>query len=182
MSNKKVLFQKQNFDGWKTLNDTVMGGSSSAFCENTKSGLVLQGIIVEKAGGFISCRSSIYKPSLDINEYQSFEIKIDGQGRTFKFAVACEDNLLGLTEFIPGGLRWIKSFPTKKFGTTNIQIPFDSLKPSIRANKVSFPFKFQPSKIKRLQLLHSKFGDDGLLNNEFKSGSIKILIKSISVI
>ena len=51
----------------------------------------------------------------------------------------------------------------------------------MRANKVRFPFKFKPSKIKRLQLLHSKFGDDGLLNNKFKEGSIKVLIKSISV-
>ena len=182
MSNKKVLFQKKEFEGWKTLNDTVMGGSSSAYCENTNSGLLLKGNIIEKAGGFVSCRSSIYKPSLDINEYQSFELKIDGQGRTFKFAVACEDNILGLTEFIPGGLRWIKSFPTKKFGTTKIEIPFNSLNPSVRANKVRFPFKFKPSKIKRLQLLHSKFGDDGLLNDGFKSGPIKILIKSISVL
>ena len=86
-----------------------------------------------------------------------------------------------MTEFIPGGLRWIKSFPTKKFGTTKIEIPFNSLSPSVRANKVSFPFKFKPSKIKRLQLLHSKFGDDGLLNDGFKSGPIRILIKSISV-
>tara|TARA_B100000579_G_scaffold430452_1_gene443882 strand:+ start:1047 stop:1595 length:549 start_codon:yes stop_codon:yes gene_type:complete len=182
MTNKKVLFQNKEFDGWQTLNDTVMGGSSSAYCENTNSGLLLKGNIIEKAGGFVSCRSPIYKPSLNINKYQSFELKLEGQGRTFKFAVACEDDLLGLTEFIPGGLRWIKSFPTKRFGTTNIQIPFVSLLPSVRANKVNFPFKFKPSKIKRLQLLHSKFGDQGLLNNEFKAGPIKILIKSISVL
>ena len=182
MSEKKILFQKKDFDDWKTLNDNVMGGSSSAYCEISNSGLLLRGNIVEKAGGFVSCRSSIYKPSLNVSEYESFVLSIDGKGRTFKFAVACEDNLLGLTEFIPGGLRWIKSFPTKKFGTTNVQIPFSELKPSVRANKVRFPFKFKPSKIKRLQLLHSKFGDDGLLNNEFKQGSIKVLIKSISVI
>ena len=182
MNKKKFLFQKKDFDGWETLNDTVMGGSSSAVCEMSNSGLLLKGNIVEQAGGFVSCRSSIYKPSLNVAEYESFELNVDGQGRTFKFAVACEDDLLGLTEFIPGGLRWIKSFPTKKFGTTNIQIPFISLKPSVRANKVRFPFKFKPSKIKRLQLLHSKFGDDGLLNNEFKPGPIKVLIKSISVI
>ena len=182
MNKKKFLFQKKDFDGWRTLNDTVMGGSSSAFCEISNSGLLLKGNIVEKAGGFVSCRSSLYKPPLDVNEYESFELNIDGQGRTFKFAIACEDDLLGLTEFIPGGLRWIKSFPTKKFGTTNVQIPFSSLNPSVRANKVRFPFKFKPSRIKRLQLLHSKFGDDGLLNNGFKPGSIKVLIKSISVI
>jgi len=182
MSEKKILFQKKDFDGWKTLNDTVMGGSSSAYCETSNSGLLLRGNIVEKAGGFVSCRSSIYKPSLNVSEYESFVLNIDGQGRTFKFAVACEDDLLGLTEFIPGGLRWIKSFPTKKFGTTIVQIPFSELKPSVRANKVRFPFKFKSSKIKRLQLLHSKFGDDGILNNKFKEGSIKVLIKSISVI
>tara|TARA_B100000945_G_scaffold186653_1_gene149722 strand:+ start:1036 stop:1584 length:549 start_codon:yes stop_codon:yes gene_type:complete len=182
MNKKKILFQKKEFDGWETLNDTVMGGSSSASCEILNSGLLLKGNIIEKSGGFVSCRSSIYKPPLNVNEYESFELNIDGQGRTFKFAVACEDDLLGLIEFIPGGLRWIKSFTTKKFGTTKVQIPFRSLNPSVRANKVRFPFKFKPSRIKRLQLLHSKFGDDGLLNNEFKPGPIKVLIKSISVI
>ncbi len=182
MNKKKFLFHKNDFNGWETLNDTVMGGSSSAFCEVSDSGLLLKGNIVEKDGGFISCRSAIFKPSLNVNEYESFELNIDGNGRTFKFAVACEDNFLGFTEFIPGGLRWIKSFPTKKIGTTKIQIPFISLNPSLRANKVRFPFKFKPSKIKRLQLLYSKFGDDGLFNNEFKAGSIKVLIKSISVI
>ena len=54
MSNKKFLFQKKEFEGWKTLNDTVMGGSSSAYCENTNSGLLLKGNIIEKAGGFVS--------------------------------------------------------------------------------------------------------------------------------
>ena len=174
MNKKKFLFHKNDFNGWETLNDTVMGGSSSAFCEVSDSGLLLKGNIVEKDGGFISCRSAIFKPSLNVNEYESFELNIDGKGRKFKFAVACEDDF--------SGFRWIKSFPTKKIGTTKIQIPFISLNPSLRANKVRFPFKFKPSKIKRLQLLYSKFGDDGLLNNEFKAGSIKVLIKSISVI
>jgi len=158
-----------------------MGGSSNAVCDNSNSGLILRGNIVEKGGGFVSCRSSIFDPFLDLAKYNCFEIKIDGQGRTFKFAVACKDNLFGLTEFIPGGLRWIKSFSTQKFGTTKVILPFCELKPSIRANKVKFPFKFESSKVKRLQLLHSKFGDDGLLNDNFKSGSIKILIRSISV-
>tara|TARA_B100001109_G_scaffold185213_1_gene152007 strand:+ start:224 stop:772 length:549 start_codon:yes stop_codon:yes gene_type:complete len=182
MITKNTLYQKDGFNDWKCLNDTIMGGSSNAICENSKSGLFLRGNIVEKGGGFVSCRSSIFNPSLDLSNFSSFELKIEGQGRTFKFAVACQDNIFGLTEFIPGGLRWIKSFPTNNFGTTTVLIPFSDLNPSIRANKVKFPFKFQSSKVKRLQLLHSKFGDDGLLNKNFKSGSIKVLIKSISVL
>jgi len=181
MTNKEILFQKDGFNDWNCLNDTIMGGSSNAICDNSNAGLVLRGNIVEKGGGFVSCRSSVFDPFLDLSKFTSFELKINGQGRTFKFAVACQDKLLGLTEFIPGGLRWIKSFPTKQFGTTSILIPFCDLKPSIRANRVKFPFKFQSSKVKRLQLLHSKFGDEGLLNENFKSGSIKVLIKSISV-
>ena len=86
MSKKKFLFQKKEFDGWKTLNDTVMGGSSSAFCEISNSGLILKGNIVEKAGGFVSCRSSIYKPSLNVSEYTSFELNIDGT-RKYKGAI-----------------------------------------------------------------------------------------------
>jgi len=38
MSKKNFLFQKKEFDGWKTLYDTVMGGASSAFCETSNSG------------------------------------------------------------------------------------------------------------------------------------------------
>ncbi len=182
MIEKNILFQKNGFTGWKCLNDTVMGGSSNAICDNSNSGLVLKGNIVEKDGGFVSCRSSVFKPLLDLSTFKSFELKIDGQGRTFKFAVACQDKIFGLTEFIPGGLRWIKSFPTKNFGTTTVLIPFSDLKPSIRANKVRFPFEFESSKVKRLQLLHSKFGDGGLLNENFKPGTIKVLIKSISVL
>ena len=48
MSKKNFLFQKKEFDGWKTLNDTVMGGSSSAFCEISNSGLILKGNMSRK--------------------------------------------------------------------------------------------------------------------------------------
>ena len=181
MSKKKVLFEKDGFQNWNSLNDTIMGGKSVAICENTNSGLLFKGNIIEKGGGFVSCRSSTYHPPLNLSDFDTFEINISGEGRNFKFAVACQDEIFGLTEFIPGGLRWIKSFPTKKFGITIVNIPFNELTPSIRANKVSLPFKFKPSKIKRLQLLHSKFGDGGQLNDNFKPGNIKILLKSISV-
>ena len=179
---KKILFKDKNFEGWKSLNDTVMGGASNAVCEITNTGLLFKGNVVEESGGFVSCRSPIFNPLLNLNEYLGFELKIDGQGRTYKFAVACQDQFFGLTDFIPGGLKWIKSFPTRKFGITKVNILFKDLSPSIRANKVKFPFKFQPNKVKRIQLLHSKFGDNGLRNDKFKQGPIRVYIKSISAI
>ena len=159
-----------------------MGGSSIAICEKSNSGLVIKGNVIEKGGGFVSCRSAIFSPPKNLSGYEQFQLIIEGGGRTLKFSVACNDEIFGLTEFIPGGLRWIKSFPTNKFGSTNVRIPFADLQPSIRAKNVRFPFKFNPSKVNRLQILHSKFGDSGLLNDKFKSGPIRVLIKSISVV
>ena len=78
--------------------------------------MILKGNIVEKAGGFVSCRSPIYKPSLNVSEYSSFGLNIDGQGRTFKFAVACEDDLLGLTEFIQVDLDGLNHSQQKNSG------------------------------------------------------------------
>ena len=181
MSEKKILFEKDGFKDWESLNDTIMGGKSVAICDNTNSGLIFKGNIIEKGGGFVSCRSSLYKPPLDLSQFSNFEINIVGEGRNFKFAVASQDEIFGLTEFIPGGLKWIKTFQTNKFGNTLVRISFKDLRPSIRANKVSFPFKFKASKIKRLQILHSKFGDEGQINKNFKPGSIKINLRSISV-
>tara|TARA_B100000212_G_C27351385_1_gene523802 strand:+ start:1015 stop:1563 length:549 start_codon:yes stop_codon:yes gene_type:complete len=181
MSKRNFLFEKDGFKDWESLNDTIMGGKSVATCESTNSGLIFKGNIIEKGGGFVSCRSSLYKPPLDLSKFNEFEINVAGEGRNFKFAVSCQDEIFGLTEFIPGGLKWIKSFQTNKFGNTTVRLSFKDLRPSIRANKVNFPFKFNASKIKRLQILHSRFGDEGSINKNFKPGSIKILLKSISV-
>ena len=58
---KKILFQKNDFSDWNSLNDTIMGGSSTAVCENSKFGLIFRGNIVEKSGGFVSCRSAKFQ-------------------------------------------------------------------------------------------------------------------------
>ena len=177
----KILFRGENFSQWTSLNDTIMGGKSSANCYVNKNGLTLSGTIVEKGGGFVSCRSQIYRPTLDLSDFSSFKIILEGKGRTLKFAVACDDRLFGITELIPGGIRWISSVPTNKRGSTTFLIPFESLRPTIRASKVTAPIKFNKSKVNRFQILHSKFGDPGELNEKFIPGEIKFLIKEISV-
>ncbi len=46
-----------NFSGWKSLNDSIMGGSSQAGCRVSPEGMILEGELVEQGGGFVSCRS-----------------------------------------------------------------------------------------------------------------------------
>ena len=157
-----------------------MGGKSRAGCRVTDAGLLLEGEVVSDGGGFVSCRSSVYTPPLDLTGFRGLRLSLDGQGRSFKFAVACRDGVLGLTELIPGGLRWVSTVPTQSDGTSEIEIPFERLTPVVRARPIKLPLRFDPSCITRLQLLHSRFGDDGESNPGYRSGAIQLLIRSIA--
>ena len=179
----KVL-SSTDFDEWFSLNDTVMGGSSKAVCKTSSKGLSLEGFVVEENGGFVSCKSPILSPLLNLSNYQGFELKIEGKGRTLKFGVSCKYGIYSLRELFldksPGGLRWVAEIDTKRFGTTIIKVPFESFEPTVLAKKISLPSKFKSDSISQFQLLHSKFGRPGELNPGFKAGKINFVLQSIS--
>ena len=135
-----------SFDSWATLNDTIMGGTSRAGCRLTPEGLLLEGEVVADGGGFVSCRSPRLQPPLDLSAFSGLRLAIEGEGRTLKFAVACSDGLMGLTEMIPGGLRWVTPVPTKAQGTTVVEIAFNDLQPVVRAKPVGLPLRFDSSR------------------------------------
>ena len=88
-----------------------MGGRSRAGCRVTPDGLVLEGELVETGGGFVSCRSPRLQPPLDLSPYSALQLDVEGEGRTLKIALGCRDGAMGLTELIPGGLRWVVDVP-----------------------------------------------------------------------
>ena len=95
--------------------------------------------------------------------------------------------MAGLTELIPGGLRWVHEFATQDQGLTQVRIDFEQLSPSVRAKPIQglplgLPLRFDPSRITRLQLLHSKFGDDGGLNPGFRPGPLHLELHTIHAI
>jgi hypothetical protein len=168
------------FSGWHALNDRIMGGSSSGECQAGPQGLVFRGEVVEAGGGFISCRSPLFSPPLDLSDHQGLELEISGDGRRFKLAVACADGVAGLTDLIPGGLRWVCAFNTEVEGVTVVRLPFSGLTPSVRAQPVGLPLlRFDPTRLTRLQLLHSRFGDDGQPNAGFRAGPIQFCLHAI---
>ena len=84
------IVSSSDFDDWFSLNDTIMGGSSKAVCRSSSKGLSLEGAVVEEKEGFVSCISPIFSTLLDLSNYQGFEIRIEGKGRTLKFGVSCK--------------------------------------------------------------------------------------------
>ena len=175
-----TLIMGSGFSEWKSLNDTIMGGSSLAKCRCTDKGLLLEGNLVEEGGGFVSCRSPVFDSPLDLSKYSGLILDVEGEGRTLKFAISCEKKALSLANLLKSDIRWIASVPTKKEGVSRIKIPFKKLKPARRAKPILLPLRFDPSCINRFQLLYSKFGMPGKMNSGFFAGPIKVLIKSIS--
>ena len=178
----QVLFEGAAFAEWSSLNDTIMGGRSRAACRVDADGLVLEGELIEQGGGFVSCRSPRLQPPLDLSPYSALQLDVQAEGRTLKIALGCRDGALGLTELIPGGLRWVVDVPTQPQGITRLTVPFDDLRPTVRAKPVGLPLRFDRSGISRIQLLHSKFGDDGALNPGFRSGPIRIRVHAIRAV
>ena len=177
---KILIFDQNSFSDWTELNDTIMGGKSNAQCIATPQGLLLEGDLVEEAGGFISCRSPFLSPPINLSNYAGLQLEIDGNGRTLKFGVSSKIKNILLSKIIPGGLKWVSSFPTKSTGISTININFSSLEPVVRAKPVSMPVKFNASSINQFQLLYSKFGQPGKMNTDFQEGPIRVLIKSIN--
>jgi len=170
------------FAGWQALNDTIMGGRSRGTVQASSEGLVMDAFVEPEGGGFVSCRSPVFDPPLDLSSYGALELRLDGDGRRFKLALACRDGVAGLTELIPGGLRWVSEFSTRSQGTSTVVVPFSRLTPSVRATPVGMPVRFDPARVTRLQILHSKFGDMGGRNPGFRPGELSLLIRSIRAV
>ncbi|MFM7087702.1 MAG: CIA30 family protein [Cyanobium sp.] len=178
------LVSGEGFSGWHALNDTIMGGRSSGQCRCGSFGLDFDATVVAEGGGFVSVRSPLFSPPLDLSAYGGLELNLAGEGRRYKLAVACADGVAGLTELIPGGLRWVQEFATESEGFSRVRIGFDQLIASVRAKPIEglplgLPLQFDPRRITRLQLLHSRFGDDGGVNPGFRAGPLHLVIASI---
>lgn len=178
----RLLVAGDGFSGWSTLNDTVMGGRSSGRCHTSSDGLLMEAEVVEQGGGFVSCRSGDYLPPLDLSAYRGLTMLLDGDGRRYKLAIACADRVTGLAELIPGGLRWVCEFATDPSGTTRVELPFQRLTASVRARPLGLALRFDPKRIQRLQILHSKFNDSGGLNPGFRPGPLRLLIRRIETL
>ena len=170
------------FSGWQPLNDTIMGGRSQGSCRAGSEGLLMEAFVEPEGGGFVSVRSPVFTPPLDLSAYGALELLLDGDGRRFKLALACRDGVAGLTELIPGGLRWVAEFSTQAGGSSRVVIPFSRLTPSVRATPVGLPLRFDAAQLTRIQVLHSKFGDIGGRNPGFRPGALRLLIRSIHAV
>ncbi|WP_275040827.1 CIA30 family protein [Prochlorococcus sp. MIT 0601] len=168
------------FSDWTPLNDTIMGGASQSNCEPLSNGLLLKGFLIEENGGFVSCRSPVLEPPLDLSPFKGIEVKIDGYGRTLKFAISCKTQFMNFMPDFYDRIKWVAEFKTQKNGTSIIRLPFEKFQPTIRTRPVTSNMDFRVNHVNQFQLLYSKFGMAGKANESFLQGPIQILLRCLS--
>ena len=137
--------------------------------------------MVARGGGFVSCRSPEFNPPLNLGGYAGLRLRMDADGRRFKLAVACNTWAGRAADLIPGGLRWVAEFPTKA-GPSTIVVPFAALRPVVRAKPLTLPLRFDPERISRLQILHSRFDGQGGENEGFSAGPLRFTVTAIEAV
>ena len=79
-----LVMANESFD-WVVLNDTVMGGRSSASVNHVKDATQFQGIVsLENNGGFASMRT---RNAIDLSSHTTVEIELIGTDVPVQFVV-----------------------------------------------------------------------------------------------
>jgi len=148
---------------WLTVNDTVMGGRSSATITwSNKGGLVWSGqLSLQNNGGFVSIRTQ--GTAFDWSAYDGIEVVLVGAGRDVQVTTQRRDMVVRA-----GGYRAL--VPTQKTGDTRVFIPFSAFVLKRFGREIRGP---------ALSAGLKKIGRLGLLISDKREGTFRVTLKSV---
>ncbi len=157
---------------WGAVDDVVMGGVSESGMRLVGNRAVFSGnVSTANNGGFASVRTRNFETPLDLSAYEGIELRVQGDGKRYKFIIRCEGKW--------DGLGYCYSFDTFSNTSKTIRIPFADLIPVFRAKTVPEAGAFDPSRVYSMQLMQTKFEYNGALNPRFSPGLFCLEIESI---
>ena len=178
LANDGVLFDftqgdPQQVEIWGALDDVVMGGvSSSGLRTDSDSALFTGEVSTNNSGGFVSIRTRNFDPPINLTGYQGIELRVRGDGQRYKFFLRDKEGW--------DALAYGYSFDTQADEWITVQVPFNQLIPVFRAKTQQEAPTFNPSSIRSLQLMLSKFEYDKALNPHFTPGQFHLRVQQIS--
>ena len=173
----KILFDFTNptteiKETWGAVDDVVMGGVSQSSIRVAENRAVFSGFVsTDNNGGFASVRTRNFDSPLDLSDYEGIELRVQGDGKRYKFITRCEGRW--------DGIGYCYSFDTVYNYWTTMRIPFQDLIPVFRAKTVPDAGYFDSSKVYSMQLMLSKFEYDGGLNQKFEPGVFSLEVEYI---
>lgn len=129
---------------WFSVNDGVMGGLSKGMADIKHGSLHFRGdLSLENNGGFSSIRTA---GDYDFSGKKTMVMRVKGDGRTYQLRLATDARYRG------SAVSYGAEFETKKGRWIEVKIPFESLSPSWRGNKLDGP-AFDASEVEEIGIL-----------------------------
>lgn len=125
---------------WQIVNDTVMGGRSSAKVENLDGGgIKFTGkVSLENNGGFASFRSR--GNPVELRENGTFKMKVKGDGRSYTMDLR--------TGMMRGAFSWKMGFDTVEDEVLEIELPLSEFYPTSFGKRLPALTRLSPSSVK----------------------------------
>lgn len=153
---------KATAPNWFSVNDGVMGGLSTGLAGIKHGSLHFTGILsLENNGGFSSIRTA---GNYDFRDMKKVVMRVKGDGRTYQLRLATDARHKG------SAVSYGAEFATENGVWTEVEIPFASLSPSWRGEKLDGP-PFDASKV----------GGIGILIGDKKAGQFSLEVDWIGV-
>jgi hypothetical protein len=158
---------------WGALDDVVMGGVSDSGLRVGDQAACFTGTVsTENSGGFASIRTRNFEPPLNLSTYEGIELRVQGDGQRYKFFLRDREGW--------DAIAYGYSFDTTPNQWITVRIPFAELIPVFRAKSQPEAKPLDPSSLRSLQLMLSKFEYDQALNPHFSPGEFCLKVQSIS--
>jgi len=137
-----TAFDDQTPDlGWRTINDTVMGGRSRGGYRIEEDTLKFRGRTNTNGGGFSSIRTT--PMDLNLDDAVGLRMRVRGDGRMYTFRVVT----------YPNRVTYWAEFPTRAHGKwVEVRIPFSAFWPNWRGSRLRGP-ALVPTQISSLGIM-----------------------------
>jgi len=139
--------EKDEFDEWQVVNDTVMGGVSNAtFNPSDEGTAVFSGTVsLENNGGFASARSKPAEFGLD--EHVGLAVRVRGDGKRYKLGLRQDGRWDGVMYQAP--------FKTKEGEWIVVKVPFERFQPTYHGRVLDNVPKAQAAQLRSVGFLIS---------------------------
>lgn len=147
-SDEMVLFDfdsDSSVSGWRTVNDTVMGGVSSSRMEKSADGKAIftGNVSLKNNGGFASVRSPRMNQSL--SGYEGISIRVKGDGKIYKCGLRADESLNRIFHQA--------TFDTKIGVWQIVKIPFKEFVPTFHGRRLSEENRMRPENMRSVSFL-----------------------------
>jgi len=176
-------FRKGLGCAWRTINDTVMGGSSSSSFRHSESGrhAVFAGELSTAGGGGFASVRSVVQEFPKCSGYRGLEVFCEGDSRQYKLVLITNSSYDGVSyqqEFTPPPV------PGTGNGTrmNSCKLPFENFMPTWRGRLVANTSPLDPDSIRQVGLMASKFGggpNTGTMVPDFRPGPFQLRVQGI---